>query len=82
MLASYAGEERFLKGVSIYLKKHKYKNSVTQDLWEGIQAATGGFTYQSPSARITLVLVRFGYSQDDEQLGQAGEEEIAQYKST
>ncbi|KAI8998978.1 leucyl aminopeptidase [Trametes punicea] len=41
MLASYVGEERFLKGVSIYLKKHMYKNSVTKDLWEGIEAATG-----------------------------------------
>ncbi|KAI0713398.1 peptidase family M1-domain-containing protein [Earliella scabrosa] len=40
MLASYVGEDRFLKGVSIYLKKHLYKNSVTKDLWEGIQAAT------------------------------------------
>ena len=41
MLASYVGEDRFLKGVSIYLKKHMYKNSVTKDLWEGIQTATG-----------------------------------------
>ena len=41
MLAAYVGEDRFLKGVSIYLKKHTYKNSVTKDLWEGIQAATG-----------------------------------------
>lgn len=41
MLASYVGEDRFLKGVSLYLKKHMYKNSVTKDLWEGIQAATG-----------------------------------------
>ncbi|KAI0637348.1 leucyl aminopeptidase [Trametes polyzona] len=40
MLASYVGEERFIKGVSIYLKKHMYKNSVTRNLWEGIQAAT------------------------------------------
>ncbi|KAI1788458.1 peptidase family M1-domain-containing protein [Ganoderma leucocontextum] len=40
MLASYVGEDRFLKGVSLYLKKHTYKNSVTKDLWEGIQAAT------------------------------------------
>ncbi len=36
MLASYVGEDRFLKGVLIYLKKHTYKNSVTKDLWEGI----------------------------------------------
>ena len=41
MLASYVGEDRFLKGVSIYLKKRMYGNSVTNDLWEGIQEATG-----------------------------------------
>ncbi|KAH9942750.1 peptidase family M1-domain-containing protein [Amylocystis lapponica] len=41
MLLNYVGEERFLKGVSIYLKKHLYANSVTRDLWEGIGAATG-----------------------------------------
>ena len=41
MLASYVGEDRFVKRVSIYLKKHMYANSVTKDLWEGIQEATG-----------------------------------------
>ncbi|KAI0779918.1 peptidase family M1-domain-containing protein [Fomes fomentarius] len=41
MLSSYVGEERFMKGVSLYLKKHQYKNTVTKDLWAGIQAATG-----------------------------------------
>ncbi|KAI0743398.1 peptidase family M1-domain-containing protein [Daedaleopsis nitida] len=41
MLSSYVGEERFMQGVSLYLKKHTYKNTVTKDLWEGIQAATG-----------------------------------------
>ncbi len=41
MLAAYVGESQFLKGVSIYLKKHQYKNTVTKDLWEGIQEATG-----------------------------------------
>ncbi|KAH9894942.1 peptidase family M1-domain-containing protein [Cubamyces lactineus] len=40
MLADYVGEEKFLKGVSIYLNKHKFKNTVTKDLWDGIQAAT------------------------------------------
>ncbi|OJT12746.1 Aminopeptidase 1 [Trametes pubescens] len=40
MLAAYVGESQFLKGVSIYLKKHQYKNTVTKDLWEGIQEAT------------------------------------------
>lgn len=41
MLSDYVGEDRFLKGVSIYLKKHLYGNSVTTDLWRGIGEATG-----------------------------------------
>ena len=41
MLSDYVGEELFLKGVSSYLKKKLYANSVTNDLWEGIAAATG-----------------------------------------
>ncbi|KZT24123.1 leucyl aminopeptidase [Neolentinus lepideus HHB14362 ss-1] len=41
MLASYVGEDRFLKGVSIYLKKHLYANSVTRDLWDGVAESTG-----------------------------------------
>lgn len=41
MLSDFVGEELFLKGVSIYLKKRLYGNSVTNDLWEGISEATG-----------------------------------------
>lgn len=41
MLSDYVGEDKFLKGVSIYLKKHLFANSVTRDLWEGIQEASG-----------------------------------------
>ncbi|KAF8633724.1 hypothetical protein AX17_004382 [Amanita inopinata Kibby_2008] len=41
MLANYVGEEQFLKGVSLYLKRHLYGNSVTNDLWKGISEATG-----------------------------------------
>ncbi|KAI0050503.1 leucyl aminopeptidase [Auriscalpium vulgare] len=41
MLSKYVGEEKFLKGVSIYLKKHLFANSVSRDLWEGIGEATG-----------------------------------------
>ncbi|KAK7693087.1 hypothetical protein QCA50_002652 [Cerrena zonata] len=40
MLSDYVGEDKFLKGVSIYLKDHLYQNTVTDDLWKGIQAAT------------------------------------------
>ncbi|GJJ10179.1 hypothetical protein Clacol_004405 [Clathrus columnatus] len=36
-----SGEERFLKGVHIYLKNHLYSNTVAEDLWAGIQEATG-----------------------------------------
>ena len=41
MLSHYVGEEKFLKGVSIYLKKHLYANSVTKDLWDGIAESSG-----------------------------------------
>jgi aminopeptidase 2 len=41
MLSNYVGEDRFLKGVSIYLKNKLYGNSVTNDLWEGVRQATG-----------------------------------------
>lgn len=41
MLSFYVGEETFLKGVSTYLKKNIYGNSVTHDLWDGISSATG-----------------------------------------
>ena len=41
MLANYVGEAVFLRGVSIYLKKHLYGNTVTNDLWSGIAEASG-----------------------------------------
>ncbi|KAJ7641728.1 leucyl aminopeptidase [Roridomyces roridus] len=41
MLANHVGEDKFLKGVSLYLKAHLYGNTVTRDLWDGISEATG-----------------------------------------
>lgn len=41
MLASVVGEETFLKGVSIYLKKRLFGNAITKDLWDGIAEASG-----------------------------------------
>lgn len=41
MLASVVGEDKFLKGVSIYLKNHLYGNAETKDLWAGISEASG-----------------------------------------
>ncbi|KAH7916009.1 hypothetical protein BJ138DRAFT_763827 [Hygrophoropsis aurantiaca] len=40
MLSNYVGQEKFLKGVSLYLKKHLYGNSITRDLWAGIEEST------------------------------------------
>jgi aminopeptidase 2 len=41
MLSKFVGEDKFLKGVSLYLKKHLYSNTVSRNLWEGIGEATG-----------------------------------------
>jgi aminopeptidase 2 len=41
MLSAFVGEKTFLHGVSLYLKKHVYANSVSKDLWDGIAKASG-----------------------------------------
>ncbi|KAL1709873.1 hypothetical protein EV121DRAFT_252475 [Schizophyllum commune] len=41
MLAAHVGEDKFLKGVSLYLKDHLFGNSVTEDLWKGVSTSTG-----------------------------------------
>ncbi|KAK0538067.1 Aminopeptidase 2 mitochondrial [Tilletia horrida] len=41
MLSNMVGEATFLKGVSLYLKKHVWSNTVTKNLWEGISEASG-----------------------------------------
>ncbi|KJA14359.1 hypothetical protein HYPSUDRAFT_80850 [Hypholoma sublateritium FD-334 SS-4] len=41
MLSHYVGADKFLEGVSLYLKAHLFGNAVTHDLWQGISAATG-----------------------------------------
>ncbi|KLO18576.1 hypothetical protein SCHPADRAFT_114733 [Schizopora paradoxa] len=41
MLLTYVGEEVFFRGVSAYLKKHLYANSVSRDLWDAIGEAAG-----------------------------------------
>ena len=43
MLSAFVGEETFLRGVSIYLKRHLYGNSVSRDLWDGISEAAGEY---------------------------------------
>ncbi|KAI5890288.1 uncharacterized protein SCHCODRAFT_02631407 [Schizophyllum commune H4-8] len=41
MLSAHVGEDKFLEGVSLYLKDHLFGSSVTEDLWKGISTSTG-----------------------------------------
>ncbi|KAI5787071.1 peptidase family M1-domain-containing protein [Geopyxis carbonaria] len=41
MLSSYLGQEKFLRGVSNYLKKHSYGNATTEDLWSALGEISG-----------------------------------------
>lgn len=40
MLDEFMGVENFRKGVGNYLRKHSYGNTVTTDLWEGLDGAS------------------------------------------
>ncbi|KAJ3182652.1 Aminopeptidase 2 mitochondrial [Geranomyces variabilis] len=49
MLNSYLGTETFKKGIRAYLRKHKFSNATTLDLWAALGDASGkdvaGFMY-------------------------------------
>jgi aminopeptidase 2 len=55
MLSKYVGEEKFLKGVSLYLKKRLFGNSITTDLWGGIATATGILSSNCPQTNHDVV---------------------------
>ncbi|XP_055910052.1 puromycin-sensitive aminopeptidase [Eupeodes corollae] len=40
MLHHYIGDEDFRKGMNIYLTRHQYKNTSTEDLWTALQEAS------------------------------------------
>lgn len=40
MLHHYIGEDDFRKGMNIYLTRHQYKNTFTEDLWAALEAAS------------------------------------------
>ena len=40
MLEQYLGEETFRDGIRLYLKKHAYANTVTQDLWNALEESS------------------------------------------
>jgi aminopeptidase 2 len=41
MLANWLGEEKFIEGVSHYLKKHAYGNAKTEALWDSLSEVSG-----------------------------------------
>lgn len=41
MVARFLGEETFLAGVRLYLKRHAYGNTTTTDLWNALSEASG-----------------------------------------
>ncbi|KAF4318562.1 hypothetical protein BBO99_00007277 [Phytophthora kernoviae] len=41
MLSEFLGRDVFYRGVHDYLVKHSYKNTVTEDLWEALEQASG-----------------------------------------
>lgn len=41
MISRWLGEDVFIKGVSNYLKKHKWGNTQTLDLWKALSEASG-----------------------------------------
>lgn len=40
MLEDFLGPETFRKGLGLYMKKHRYSNARTADLWEALQEAS------------------------------------------
>lgn len=40
MIEQFIGSEQFRQGVGNYLRKHEYANTVTTDLWEGLDGAS------------------------------------------
>jgi tricorn protease interacting factor F2/3 len=40
MLENFIGQENFRKGLYNYLKKHKYANATTEDLWDSLGSAS------------------------------------------
>ncbi|KAJ3128832.1 Aminopeptidase 2 mitochondrial [Nowakowskiella sp. JEL0407] len=41
MLCAFLSREKFMEGVRIYLKRHKYGNTQTMDLWTALTEASG-----------------------------------------
>ena len=40
-IVSFIGKEAFRKGMQIYLNRHKYSNTCTEDLWRALSEGSG-----------------------------------------
>jgi puromycin-sensitive aminopeptidase len=64
MLEQHLGEEAFRRGLRLYMEKHAYGNTVTTDLWDALEEATGqsvremmdGWIYQGGFPLIDVTL--------------------------
>ena len=68
MIDEFMGVEDFRKGVGSYLRKHSYSNTVTADLWEGLDGASD---YPVSEIMNTWVYQR-GFPQVDVRLANGG----------
>ncbi|WEW59530.1 Aminopeptidase 2 mitochondrial [Emydomyces testavorans] len=41
MISMYMGEQKFLEGIRLYLKRHAYGNTTTTDLWAALSQVSG-----------------------------------------
>ncbi|XP_063689885.1 puromycin-sensitive aminopeptidase-like isoform X2 [Bolinopsis microptera] len=41
MLHNWLGAEKFRKGLALYLKRHQYKNALTEHLWAALEESSG-----------------------------------------
>ena len=57
MLHNWLGAEPFRTGLAAYLKKHKYSNALTEDLWASLEATSG-----KPVNKVTLCLNYITYA--------------------
>jgi puromycin-sensitive aminopeptidase len=68
MIEQFIGEEEFRLGVGNYLRKHEYANTVTSDLWEGLDGVSdwpvgeimNTWVYQRGFPQIDVTLVAGG----------------------
>ena len=68
MIEQFIGEEEFRTGVGNYLRKHEYANTVTSDLWEGLDGASDW-----PVGEIMDTWVNQGLPSDRRQGGPRGD---------